>query len=182
MDKKYMIGMFSVLVFAMFVVGINIGSVGNSEVGDGLNYGSLVEVSERKAGSDEWVVIAEKENTVVEDGFDMVMTSLGVGTENNVDWLALGNGLGPSGSDSALAGIYADSGLAIGVGAYNVNPASHGNWSISKTFTCTAADKTVNSTALYEEDGTTLFAGTTFTPTTLQDGDSLKVNYTLWVS
>jgi len=173
MEKKYMIGMFSVLVLAMFVVGLNIGNVGNSEASDSLDYGSNVCVYKNNE------LIGCQHNTVVNGGFDMVKNSLGEGGTNGITDLALGKGEVPSGSDTALDQIYSTAGLSKTGGAYNSNGV--GNWSIAHTWTCTSDAQTVNTTALYKSGGA-LFAGTSFTSTTLQTDDQLKINYTLWVS
>ena len=172
MEKKYIVGSFSVLVLAMFVVGLNIGSVGNNLVGDGLNYGSNVCVYK----NDE--LVGCQENVVTTAGLNIVEAALGEGTVNEIDELALGNTTAPAVGETALAGLWATCGLSKAVGAYNTN--GDGNWSQAYTWTSTCDNVVVNTTALY---GTVnMFAGTTFTATTLQTDDSLKVNYTLWVS
>ena len=181
MDKKYIVGTFSVLVLAMFVVGMNIGSVGTSEASDSLEYGSLVCPSVMRAGSDEWIDYDCVENTVTTNGKNYVKTSMGEGTVNKIDVLALGNTTAPAAGETAIPGLWASCGLTKATAAYNTN--GDGNWSQAYTWTSSCDGAVVNTTALYK-DATVegMFAGTTFTATTLQDQDQLKVNYTLWVS
>jgi len=176
MEKKYMIATFSVLVLAMFVVGLNIGNVGDSEVGDSLDYGSNVCAFAKLSG--EWVDLGCQENTVVENGLDAVKLALGTGSVEKVSKLALGNETAPALADTALAGLWSTNGLTMAEAAYNTNGV--GNWSQAYTWTATGDNLVVNTTALYLTDGTTLFAGTSFTTTTLQTDDQLKVNYTTW--
>ena len=181
MDKKIMIGMFSVLVLAMFVVGFNIGNVGDNLVGDGLNYHSSVCPSLKRAGSDEWVSFDCEENTVTNNGLNYVKDCIGNGGTNDINTLALGKTTAPAVGETALAGLWATCGLTKAVATYNSN--GDGNWSQAYTWTSSCDDSVVNTTALYKAatvEG--MFAGTTFTATTLQTDDSLKVNYTVWVS
>ena len=172
MEKKYIVGMFSVLVLTMFVVGLNIGSVGDNVVGDGLDYGSNVCVYK----NDE--LIGCQENIVTTAGLNYARGALS-GTATNISELALGNTTAPAVGETALAGVYTTHGLAKVAGAYNAN--GNGNWSIAYTWTATAGPTDVNTTALYKTGGD-MFAGTTFAKTTLQVDDQLKCNYTLWVS
>ena len=176
MEKKYLMATFAVFVMAAFVIGVNI------------NNSSPVATAHEEVGITGFpciylndVLIECKENTVMTNGLNYVKTSLGVGTVNNIKDLALGNTTVPVVGDTALPGIWTTHGLAKAVGTYNSN--GDGNWSIAYTWTATAGPATVNTTGLYKTaDAAGLFAGTSFTTTTLQVDDQLKCNYTLWVS
>ena len=175
MEKKYLIATLIVFVMAIFVVGLNID---NNEaipegVGDGLDYGSNVRVYL----NDE--LVDSTENTVTTAGLNNVLSALAYGQSTLITNLTVGNTTAPAAGETALAGIYTTHGLAGETGTVNSN--GDGNWSVAYTWTCTSGAVTVNTTALYNVTNA-MFAGTTFTATTLQTDDQLKVNYTLWVS
>ena len=176
MEKKYLVGTFAVLVMAVIVFGI--GGIINTlpvpeGVGQGIKYNSNVCVYKNEE------LIGCQHNVITNGGLDMVKTSLGEGTSNVITDLALGNEQAPAAGDSALPGLYEDSGLTKASGAYNSNGV--GNWSVAHTWTSTGDNKVVNTTGLYK-DGGNLFAGTSFASTTLQTDDQIKVNYTIWVT
>ena len=173
MEKKYMVGMFSVLVLAMFVVGLNIGNTRDNGVGDGINYGSNVCVYK----NDE--LIGCQHNTVTTQGLNMVKSALGQGTIQLIANLTVGNTTAPAAGDTALPGAYVNHGLEGTTGTYNSN--GNGNWSIAHTWTCSAGPTVVNTTGLCNATNG-LFAGTSFTATTLQTDDQIKVNYTIFVT
>ena len=174
-------GVMAMFVFAVFAVSF-IGNSGSSSVSDGVQYNSNVCPSLKRAGSDEWILMDCTENTVTNGGKDMVENCLGEGGTNAITNLTLGNQEAPAAAATALAGVYSTNGLAGATGAYNTNAASNGNWSIAYTWTCTAAEQTVNTTGLYKSGGGALFAGTSFTATTLQADDQIKVNYTIYLT
>jgi len=120
-----------------------------------------------------------KHNTLTTTGKNYIKTSLGMGTVNNISTLVLGNTTAPAVGDTVLAGNYSVGGLDPAQGAYNSN--GNGNWSIAHTWTATGNGYAVNTTGLYKTSGD-MFAGTSFTVTTLNVDDQLKINYTIWVS
>ena len=173
MDKKIIgIGAMVMLVFAVFTVSL-IDNNGNTLVGDSIKYGSDVCVYKNNE------LIGCQHNVVTTAGLNYVKNSLGEGGANEVSNIALGNTTAPAVGETALAGLYASCGLTQAAGTYNSN--GDGNWSQAHTFTSTCDGIVVNTTALYKS-GANMFAGTTFTATTLQTDDSLKINYTTWCS
>jgi len=174
MEKKYLVGMFSVLVLAMFVVGMNIGNVKDSTAGDNLKYGSDVCIYK----NDE--LIECKHNTVTTAGLNMVASALAYGEAMVITNLTLGNGTTPIAAHTALDSLWITGGLEGATGTVNSN--GNGNWSVAHTWTSTGDTQLVNITGLYNATNNILFAGTSFTATTLQTDDQLKVNYTLYVT
>ena len=183
MDKRIM-GTFAVLFLAVFAIGLS----GNDSEGivtpmeivsegasQPIEYGSNIVVTL----NDEIVDITE--TTVTTNGLNYVKLSLGTGVAQDINTLALGNTTAPTAGQTALPGLWASCGLTKAEGAYNTN--GDGNWSQAYTWTSTCDNVVVNTTALYKASTVQgMFAGTTFTATTLQVDDSLKVNYTTWCS
>ena len=119
-------------------------------------------------------------NIIVNDGLNMIKTSLKDGTVNQLNQLALGDGADPTATSTALPGIITTNGCDIGT-IDGSKDNGVGNFSVWKTWTATAT-QTINSTGLYRSDGTSFFGGSTFTETTLQANDQITTNYTIWVT
>jgi len=125
------------------------------------------------------VLIDCNSNVVTNTGKDFIKTSIGQEASNNVSELAIGNGTTPVVASTSLDGEKTANGLERVNGTYYNNGV--GNWSIVYTWTSTADAQVLNTTGLYAIGGN-LFAGTTFTETTLQTDDQITINYTISVS
>lgn len=122
------------------------------------------------------------ENTYTNAGKNATRDYLWGTAGANFDYLALGNKTATSSTSTTLDGEYAGGGLQRAQGTiYNL--AQAGNVTVSKTFTSTANNLLVNTTALFNAtSGGTLFAGFSFTSATLQTGDKIIINATIWSS
>lgn len=174
-------------IFILAIIGVGstilygLGQPTNNEFGQPLEYHTNVCVY--KNGE----LIDCNHNTITNVGKDFIKTSLtnttGV-TNNTINILALGNSSPTVAATTTLNSQYNTCGLANGTGTYNSNSASNGNWSMTRTWTSSCDGSLVNTTGLYRAPGVPgeLFAGASFTSTTLQNNDQLTINYTIWVS
>lgn len=119
-------------------------------------------------------------NTVTNGGKDMIKNAIALGGADKVSRLAVGNGSAPAAATTDLDKIWTDCGLGIAEATYGSN-GGNGNWSYWKTWTSTCDGAIVNTTALYNATAD-VFAGTSFTATTLQTNDQITVNYTISIS
>lgn len=183
MDKKYM-GLIG-LCLSILCLSVYIGfgrvtqptSTENDILGHVEYHSSVCASVFPKDGGE--IFLGCKENTLTNTGKNYIKTSMGLGTVNNVTQLVLGNTTAPAAASTVLASNYTGCGLAPANGAYNTN--GDGNWSIAYTWTSLCDANVVNTTALYKTSAE-IFAGTSFSATTLYTDDQLKVNYTVWVS
>ena len=89
----------------------------------------------------------------------------------------------PAATDVVLSGEYTACGMSRAAGTYNIQSASHGNWSVSKVFTSTCDSVVLVETGLYNStSGNTLFAETGFTNATLQTNDQINITWFIWVT
>lgn len=112
----------------------------------------------------------------------------GGGGSDAFDWIELCNassatGCGVPAADKSEAYLaLAECGLSEVAGTVGDNSGTvNGNWSIWYEFTSTCDNVKVNVTRLRNADGDDL-AGNSFTLATLQNGDKLLVNWTVWVT
>ena len=124
-----------------------------------------------------------KHNVLFDSGKDLIKTILGdSGSGGPVKTIALCNASAgcaePTAAGTETYNEFSSCGLAPATGTYSSNGV--GNWSIQKTFTATCDDLVTNVTRI--GNGTTYFAGASFTSVTLQTNDQLTVTWTIWVS
>ena len=171
MDKKIIFGLLGVLLVSVVLTIPLLRN--NFGINDGVHYKATVCVYK----NDE--LISCQYNLLTNGGKDMIRDAL-QGTSTNINQISLGNGAAPTASSTSLPSEYTDCGLAKAT-ASTQNLANNGNWSVYYTFTSTCDSKVVNTTGLYKNGGN-LFAGTSFTSTTLQTDDQIKINWTISVS
>ena len=128
-------------------------------------------------------VVDSGSNVLYNTGAEAIEVSLGTGSADAFDWIELGDAdLAAETPDAAKTEAYtahdAD-GLSVAEGTVASN--GNGNWSIWKTFESTAASQDMNVTRLQNAAGVDL-AGKAFTHVTLEDGDAVTINWTIWVS
>ncbi|RKX65145.1 MAG: hypothetical protein DRP42_05255 [Tenericutes bacterium] len=145
---------------------------------DNLHHDGVFKIVVKRANGDT-ENIGVFHNTFTQYGMNITRDAL-QGTSVNVSQLALGNGTTPTATDTALPGIHTTGGLGIANGDFT-NNIGDGNWTVNKTWTATADNMVCNVTGLYVQGGN-MFAGTTFTSTTLQTDDQISVSYTTTVS
>lgn len=121
------------------------------------------------------------ENTYTNAGKNATRDLLGGGSGTAAfDYIALGNTTSPTATDTTLGGEYAAGGLTRAQGTY-YSLTQAGNWTISKTFTATADNLLVNTTALFNASSSgVMLAGFSFTDATLQTNDQITINATIW--
>ncbi len=150
------------------------------------HYNSLVQVYKTPANTGKPELVWYGHNLITNIGKEMIQNSVGLVTgtlATNATFQVLGNNSAPVVGDTTLNGLISNCGLAGKGGAYTENTVSSGNWTISSTWTSTCNNEVVNSTGLYNMSSAgQLFAGTTFTSTTLQVNDQITTNYTVWIS
>jgi len=178
-----LIALFSVIVLAMLSIGLGIGGVvedtSQTKTSDGITEYSLVRVYKNSE------LVGQNHNLITNIGKDMIKLATGNPTSivTNATVQVLGNTSAPAVGDTTLSGIISNCGLTGKPGSYSSNGASNGNWTLSSTWTSTCNNLVVNTTGLYNMTTSgNLFAGTSFTSTTLQSGDVITVNYTVWVA
>jgi hypothetical protein len=179
-EMKYGMAVLSVLILA--IAAVSIFSNGDGvEVGQGLKWKTNV-CAEVIRANGEVESLGCKHNVLTDTGKLYAEQAL-TGTATNISNLALGNTTAPVAGDTQLAGIIVGCGLLNASSDYQNNIAAGGNWSIYHTWTSTCDAITVNTTGLYKVGANMLmFAGTTFTSTTLQTNDQIKVNYTISIA
>jgi hypothetical protein len=124
-----------------------------------------------------------KHNTVTNQGKDYIKLALGTGVNESIFTLALGNSTVPAAASTALGSEWVSCGLDKKNGTYLSNGASNGNWSTYYTWTSTCDNAVINTTGLYKVNTASgLFAGLSFTSTTLQTNDQVMVNYTVSIT
>lgn len=122
-----------------------------------------------------------KHNVITNSGKDMIKNAIALGGSDKASNLSLGQGTAPVAASTTLNLELTASGLQQKAATYGSN-GGNGNWSYWTTWTSTADAQVVNSTGLYNATTPILFAGTTFTSTTLQTNDQITVNYTISIS
>jgi hypothetical protein len=120
-------------------------------------------------------------NLITNAGKEMIENDLKNSATVTVNQIAIANNTVPqSPSDTALQGEWTTCGLSKATAGIIDN--GIGNWSLTYQWTSTCDNSIVNATGIYDSVSNTLFAETTFTTVTLQNGDKLNVTYTIWVS
>lgn len=146
-----------------------------------IKFQNTVTVEHRRAGK---LLSREvKKNLVVNAGKEWLKGHMCDSGTDRAAYIGLSSGVSaPGESDTDLgATVYTDSGLERAAGAYASG--ATGVCTISKEFTCSAANKTVASAGLYfRSAGAGLFAGVAITAVTLQSGDKLTITWTVTVS
>lgn len=124
-------------------------------------------------------------NTVYNDGLDTIELSLTSGTNNSFNTIALCNSSSTCGTPVAAQSEtfteYNGCGLTAGV-ADGISSLGVGNWSVFKTFTSTCNARTTNVTKLREPLTGRNLSGNQFTGATLQNGDKLTINWTIFIT
>jgi len=187
MEKKQLllIPAFILLIVGMFAMSLLEQDNSPINVGNPIGYHSSVcKQVIRADGSVEPVECSS--NVLYDTGKNLIRTYLGDtgGGTDEVDQIELGNAslaAGEPQADSseaytALSGC----GMDAATGAYTAL-AQDGNWTIDYEFTSTCADVLTNVTHL-TNTATAEFAGNSFTLVTLQNGDKLQLNWTIWPS
>ncbi len=140
-----------------------------------------VEVT-RADGTHYTVECIENPNFFSNAGRNAVMDLVGGGALAN---LALFRQIALCNGTNSVGGVqcYIDSGLTNATGTF-LKVSDPGNWSISNTFTSTADNKAVNSTALFNGSttGSTYFAGNNFTVVTLNNNDQITIRWNISIS
>jgi len=108
----------------------------------------------------------------------------GLGGGDAFDWIELADSALATEAPQADGGedytAHGADGLVKVAGTVGSNAPS-GNWSVWNEFTSTAANQLTNVSHLINDDDDEL-AGNSFTEVTLQNGDKLLVNWTIWVT
>jgi len=120
-------------------------------------------------------------NVITNVGLDHIKYLLGTGiTSEACKYIALGNGTAPTSTSTSLDAEITVCGLTRTAGSYTSNGV--GNWTISNTWTSTCDGIAVNTTALFNATSAgTMFAGDSFTTSTLNTNDQIQVSWTIWV-
>jgi hypothetical protein len=120
-------------------------------------------------------------NLVVDQGLDFLTNIIAGNTIYKTNYIGLSDSTTPviAASTNLPATIYTSFGLERALGTYAV--AGTGAFTMTKVFTCTADNKTVNSAGLYTEStGDKLFAGLVLTyPVTLKTNETISVSWTI---
>ena len=119
-------------------------------------------------------------NLITNGGKDMAIGNLfnitANGTANVWNQLALGLNVTPmAATDTALSGIYTNSGLAMATAT--LTRVGTGNVFSVYTWTCTADGKTITAAAMYNASNSILAAEAVVTSATLNTGDKLTLTY-----
>jgi len=189
MRGKILIALLVALVVLLFPMPVEINHNGVGEINQGnakkitspLNYGAVVCIKIIRAdGTIEDVGCSG--NVVTEAGLNHIKYLVGEGASSEaVKYLALGNGSAPTISSTYLDNEITNCGLARAEGTYTSNGV--GNWTRSKTWTCTCDGVYVNTTALFNAtSGGTMFAGYSFSTRILYENDQLQESWTIWIS
>jgi len=184
-NKAYLFMGF-VFVFALgLVISSSMITPNNVNSQEGVNYQGDVCVTHRNADGK---ILSDEcsHNVLFTTGAEAIEDYLadGSGGGDAFDWIELcdatnatcGN---PIAASSEAWTAWTDSGLSKAVGAVQDN--GDGSWNVWKTFTSTADGVLTNVTHLTNDDDDE-FAGNNFTLATLQDLDTITVNWTLSVS
>jgi len=192
--KTFLVPFFAIL-FIFSVVGVaslmnNNPNQGNS-LGNSINYGADVQVfttgdfEGRETPLGEMELVNQGHNVLYDTGEEVIEQYLGAGAGGGdaFDWIEMCNataGCGePVAGKTEAHNAFAGCGLENVVGSYS--SIGNGNWSISKTFTATCDALETNMTRLRNDDDDDL-AGNNFTLVTLQNGDTLLLNWTIYVT
>ena len=180
------------VAIALLVLGMGIGAFAfqaapSDSIGEGLTYHSLICACKNSADgscNEANAVGPCKHNTVSIYGKNATRDYLSVdGARQAFDALALSNWT-PDIANAVNLTVELAGGLARG-GAGVINWSSNGNWSLIKTWTADGQFLNVNTTAVFNDTAAgkrTMLCGGTFTPVNLESGDTLTINYTLWIS
>lgn len=144
-----------------------------------LGFENWVEWEHRNAAG-ELLASGRARNTVVNAGLNWLRGHMGDSGTDRAKYIGLSSAAAaPAAGDTDLgATVYTDSGLERAAGTYAAG--ATGTYTVTKTFTATANDKTVASAGLYYVSaGAGLFAGVAITPATLQSGDTLTITWTV---
>jgi len=108
----------------------------------------------------------------------------GTGASDAFDWIELGDAAlavgAPSAGKAEAYTAHAADGLSAAAGTQGSNAPS-GNWSVWNTYTSTTTNQLTNVSHLQNAAGTDL-AGNSFAAVNLSNGDSLLINWTLWIT
>lgn len=172
-------GLFLFVIAGIFALSISMNSP-SDDISDSITYHSNVCVY--KNGE----LIQCSHNLLYDTGKNAIRSVLGT-AGNPGPWLniSLCNATNMTGCAVPVAGGTENyeqintCGLNAQSGTYAAD--ATGNWSVSKTFTASCNNLNINSTRLMNTTGG-LFAGNSFTTTTLQTNDQITVNWSISVS
>ena len=179
----------AVLAVALFNYPIekNSGTVSDSI----LNYNAYVCTYKNKWLGDHYgesELVGCSHNVLYDNGKNLTRDLLGYGgpITANISTISLcnastGSACGtPAAAGSEAFTAYTSCGLQNATGVYNtILP--NGNWTITKTFTSSCDNRVTNATRLVNASGS-IFAGNNFATVTLQNLDTLTVNWTIMIS
>ena len=177
------------MAFSIGADSVDINPTNDLEIG----YNSMVtiettgEFEGRETPLGEWEIVSQSTNQIYDTGKEAIEDYLGEGTGagDAFDWIELCDSVA-AGCGTPVAGksetftAHAADGLSAVAGTVGSNAPS-GNWSIWNTFTSTAANQLTNVSRLQNAGGDDL-AGNAFGLVNLSNGDSLLVNWTIWVT
>lgn len=173
------LGVYSFNLFSL--TPISAGS--SSTTSDGIHYKGSICVTVRDAEGN----IKSNDcnhNTAMNIGLNKTRDILGLGATNAFNVIHLCNATAgcttPAATDTAVQNTMGGCGLTAGAGTYS-NLTGTGNWSIAKTFTSSCDNRLTNVTYITDSSNVPL-AGANFSLVTLNNYDSITVNWTLTIS
>jgi len=191
MKKRYLflIPLFAILLVGAFAMAFSIGANSrdvNPTNLQSIEYNSMVCTEVIRADGTSYDNGCSH-NLLFDSGKEAIEAYLGAGTGagDAFDWIELcdqGAGVceNPQANGGEVYTAHALDGLVKVAGTQASNAAS-GNWSVWNEFTSTADNQLTNVSHLINA-GDTELAGNSFTDVTLQNGDKLLVNWTIFVT
>lgn len=174
-----------------FVLGtketIETGAADNGGTDVGIQYKGHVLVEKYDARLGKWIVVADKDNLLVNNGKEYIKKQIGNDTSlatNSTKYISLSNSAtAPDAAWTVLPGENTTGGLARALAPYATN--GTGAWNYTKTFTATGTGS-VQLTGLNFEgtagaDGS-LFAAIQFTQATLLADDQLRIVWSISIT
>lgn len=175
-----------------FVLGttetVETGAADNGGTDVGIQYKGHVLVEKYDARLGKWIVVADKDNLLMNQGKEYIKRQIGNDSSlatNSTKYISLSNNAPAEivATLTVLPGENTTGGLSRALATYASN--GTGAWNFTKTFTATASGS-VQLTGLNSE-GTaggdaTLFAATSFTQATLLADDQLRVIWSISIS
>lgn len=196
MKIKTVIALAALLVAAAalgFVLGtketVETGAADNGGTDVGIQYKGHVFVEKYDARLGKWIVLADKDNLLMNNGKEYIKKQIGNDTSlatNSTKYISLSNNAQGSivATLTVLPGENTTNGLSRALATYASN--GTGAWNYTNTFTAAGTGGSVQLTGLNFEgtagaDGT-LFAATDFSAASLQAADQLRVIWSISVS
>jgi len=186
-NKKFLfIPLFMVVLVGVFVMAFSMGSDLNNNPTNSqmIGYNSMVCKEVTRADG----TVEPKDcshNILYTTGKEAIEVSLGTGSADAFDWIELCDSVAagcgvPQADSSETYTAHGADGLEAVAGTVGSNAPS-GNWSVWNTFTATADNQLTNVSHL-TNDADVELAGNNFGLVNLSNGDSLLLNWTIWVT